>query len=289
MKPLYATGMKESWQARGSATNRGSAALAAEQRPDKDSLIRRLALAKLRELRRAGLSYREIGVQFGLGRAGGDAEADGFAFRLPPERLLTSAPSGNGDAAMFLCALDAVDQGLAFFDCSGTLLHANRAVSRALEGSPAGERLREEIQQFAGSLCRVVQLRHLNDEAVVVQLSGTTANPCGGEGTISYSGSIAITGSVSAKSKTVTVAGSIDAGKLLIQMGDAYYKADPTTASFSETFARSTTTYTAPVTLTFASETGPSYTVTATLTITVSGNGQITGVALASLTCESAL
>lgn len=124
---------------------------------------------------------------------------------------------------------------------------------------------------------------------VVVQLSGTTANPCGGEGTISYSGSIAITGSVSAKSKTVTVAGSIDAGKLLIQMGDAYYKADPTTASFSETFARSTTTYTVPVTLTFASETGPSYTVTATLTITVSGNGQITGVALASLTCESAL
>ncbi|MDQ3309717.1 MAG: hypothetical protein M3497_06280, partial [Gemmatimonadota bacterium] len=171
MKPLYATGMKESWQARGSATNRGSAALAAEQRPDRDSLIWRLALAKLRELRRAGLSYREIGVQFGLGRARDDAEAAGFAFRLPPERLLTSAPSGNGDVAMFLCALDAVDQGLAFFDCSGTLVHANRTVSRVLETSAAGDRLRAEIQQFAGSLCCVVQLRHLNGETVVEEMS----------------------------------------------------------------------------------------------------------------------
>lgn len=123
---------------------------------------------------------------------------------------------------------------------------------------------------------------------VVVPLSGTTANPCG-EGTISYSGSIAITGSVTAKSKTVTVAGSINAENLLIKMGDADYKADPTTTSFEETFARSTTTYTVPVTMAFASDDpdAPTYTVSATLTITVSGNGQITGVAVASLTCKS--
>ncbi|CAN5876109.1 hypothetical protein BH23GEM5_BH23GEM5_16890 [soil metagenome] len=171
MVPLYATSMNESWQARARATNGSITAPLKEGRPDKDSFIRRLALAKLCELRRAGLSYREIGMQFGLGRAQDSAEASGFPFRLPPERLLARAPSGNTDAAMFLCALDAVDQGLAFFDCSGTLLHANRAVSRALEGSPAGERLREEIQQFAGSLCRVVQLRHLNGEAVVEEMS----------------------------------------------------------------------------------------------------------------------
>lgn len=171
MPPLYATGMNASWQARGSAANGTGPAPADERRPEKDTLIRRLALAKLRELRRAGLSYREIGVQFGLGRAHGEAEAGGFAFRLPPERLLARAPSSNTDAAMFLCALDAVDQGLAFFDCSGTLIHANLAVSRVLETSPAGERLRAEIQQFAGSLCRVVQLRHLNGEAVVEEMS----------------------------------------------------------------------------------------------------------------------
>ena len=164
--------MSESWQARGNAANGASAALAEEkQRAGKDSLTRRLALAKLRELRRAGLSYREIGIQFGLGRAQAGAEAGGFAFRLPPERLLARAPSGNGDAAMFLCALDAVDQGLAFFDCSGTLLHANRAVSHVLDTSRDGERLRAEIQQFASSMCAVVGLRNLNDEQVVEEIS----------------------------------------------------------------------------------------------------------------------
>ena len=72
---------------------------------------------------------------------------------------------------MFLCALDAVDQGLAFFDCSGTLLHANRAVARALEASAAGERLRSEIQLFAGSLCNLVGLRHLDGEIAVEAIS----------------------------------------------------------------------------------------------------------------------
>ena len=171
MGPLYATGMSESWQAYGSATDEASAALAEERRPDKDSLVRRLALAKLRELRRAGLSYREIGVQFGLGRAKGSGKAEGEAFRLPAERLLARAPSGNTDAAMFLCALDAVEQGLAFFDCSGTLLHANRTLSRVLEMDCEGERLRAEIEQFAQSMCAVVGLRHLNGEQVVEEIS----------------------------------------------------------------------------------------------------------------------
>ena len=163
--------MSEAGQARAHAADGASTALAEEKRSDRDSLIRRLALAKLRELRRAGLTYREIGVQFGLGRAQAGTEAGGFAFRLPPERLLARAPSGNGDAAMFLCALDAVDQGLAFFDCSGTLLHANRAVARVLEASREGERLRAEIQQFASSMCAVVGLRHLDDEQVVEEIS----------------------------------------------------------------------------------------------------------------------
>lgn len=169
--PVYAIRMSESWQARGSASD-GTFGMPTEDRHAvKDTLVRRLALAKLRELRRAGLSYRQIGVQFGLGEAQGSTEEGGFAFRLPPERLLARAPSGNGDAAMFFCALDAVDQGLAFFDCSGTLIHANRAVSCVLETSPAGERLRAEIQQFASSMCAVVGLRHLNGQQAVEEIS----------------------------------------------------------------------------------------------------------------------
>ena len=171
MPPPYATAMNDSSQARGSAGDGASTAPMEERRVDKDSLVRRLALAKLRELRGAGLSYREIGVQFGLGRAQDGARAGGFAFRLPPGRLLTTAWSGNGDTATFLSALDAVDQGLAFFNCQGMLVHANRAVSRVLEAGPEGKRLRAEIEQFAGSLCRVAQLRHLDDEAVVEEMS----------------------------------------------------------------------------------------------------------------------
>ena len=143
----------------------------------KDTLVRRLALAKLRELRRAGFSYRDIGLQFGLGRGQGRAAtAGGFAFRLPPERLLAfeqnaSNGSAQHDAAVFLRALDAVDQGLVFFTCGGVLLHANRAFSKALNTCCDGERLHAEVQHFASSLCGLVKLREYGSGATVEELA----------------------------------------------------------------------------------------------------------------------
>ena len=145
--------------------------------PSKDTLVRRLALAKLRELRRAGLSYRDIGRQFGIGPSKGRVEVEGrFAFRVPPERLLAFGhPEANGsvqqDAAVFLRALDALDQGLVFFTCEGVLLHANSAFSTALNTCCEGERLQSEIQHFATLLCGLVRLRAYGSEATVEELA----------------------------------------------------------------------------------------------------------------------
>ena len=143
--------------------------------PAKDTLVRRLALAKLRELRRAGLAFREIGLQFGLGRGKGHSVGEGgFAFRLPPEQLLSFAPAGRdveADAAVFLQALDALDQGLVFFTCEGVLLHANRTFSEVLDTSCNGARLKAEVQHFASSLCGLVKLREYGTGGTVEELA----------------------------------------------------------------------------------------------------------------------
>ena len=145
-------------------------------RPAKDTLLRRLALAKLRELRRAGLSLREIGLQFGLRRGKGSSTGGGgFDFRLPPEHLLSLAPAGpNGaqaDSTVFLQALDAIDQGLVFFTCEGVLLHANQSFSGVLDACNDGARLRAEVQHFASSLCGLVKLREYGSGSTVEELA----------------------------------------------------------------------------------------------------------------------
>jgi DNA-binding CsgD family transcriptional regulator len=134
----------------------------AGRRLRRDSLGRRLALAKLRELRQAGLGYHDIAARFGASspeRAHEDGVAAGHH---APDRPHPALPARNGDAAALLRALDAMDQGLAFYDCGGALVHANRAVQRILEASPSSARLRAEIEHFAIALCGVVRLRGLS-------------------------------------------------------------------------------------------------------------------------------
>jgi DNA-binding CsgD family transcriptional regulator len=144
--------------------------------PEKDTLVRRLALAKLRELRQAGLSYREIGRRFGASQGGAQTGATRFAVRLSPERLLTgerTAPEAvrNRDAATFLRALDALEPGLAFFDCNGTLVHMNRPLRQVLEVGREAGHLRKEVQHFATSLCGIVRIRSLMNEHHVEELA----------------------------------------------------------------------------------------------------------------------
>lgn len=158
-------------------TSEGSApGTSPRTRPAKDTLVRRLALAKLRELRRAGLSFREIGLQFGLACGKGSSTAGGgFDFRLPPEHLLSLAPTGvNGaqaDATVFLQALDAIDQGLVFFTCEGVLLHANHSFFGVLDASTDRARLKAEVQHFASSLCGLVKLREYGSGGTVEELA----------------------------------------------------------------------------------------------------------------------
>lgn len=139
----------------------------------RSSLVRRLALAKLRELRRQGLSYREIGRRYG-----DPARPGGRGRRLGATQLLVARgrPDGTAEGAdgedtqLFLRALDALDQGLAFFDPAGDLLNANRPLAEILEGGD-GERLRAELQNFADSLWRLTRLRGIAGEQTVEELA----------------------------------------------------------------------------------------------------------------------
>jgi hypothetical protein len=148
---------------------------AAPRRPERETLVRRLALAKLRELRRSGLSFREIGRRYGAPKGSSGTSGPGsFARRLSPERLL-AAPAGepNGaaerDAASFLRALDALGHPLAFFSCRGEALHLSRAMEDALGRGGEGEWLRRELEHFAASACSLVRLRGLGEGSEVIE------------------------------------------------------------------------------------------------------------------------
>ena len=137
----------------------------------RNTLVRQLALAKLRELRRSGLSYREI-IRLYARERGAKEGNESFAYRLPPERLLGYRPGESAvqtDAALFLRALDAVSQPLAFYTCAGELLHANRAAYCALQEAPEAEWLRAEAEHFARSVCALVRVRNEEDESEVME------------------------------------------------------------------------------------------------------------------------
>lgn len=63
----------------------------------------------------------------------------------------------SSDRDAFLHALNALHQGIAFFECSGRPLHANRAFEQVLESS--GESFVGEINVFLRALCDLIQAR----------------------------------------------------------------------------------------------------------------------------------
>jgi DNA-binding CsgD family transcriptional regulator len=79
--------------------------------------------------------------------------------------------SCNQDAATFLRALDALEAGLAFFACEGSLVHMNRTLRDTIEHSSDAEHLRKEVQHFATSLCGIVRIRSLMQEHHVQELA----------------------------------------------------------------------------------------------------------------------
>jgi DNA-binding CsgD family transcriptional regulator len=129
---------------------------------------RRLALAKLRELRALGWSYRDIGRYFAHERSTEPTAADGSVRVVLPAHLRATAPQGAAaDHRAFLHALDMVSEGLAFFDTEGMLLHTNRALVRALQHGGAGEELQREILALARSLgARVRRGRESSGEMI---------------------------------------------------------------------------------------------------------------------------
>lgn len=68
------------------------------------------------------------------------------------------------DQLAFLRIMDALQPGIGFVACDGTVLFANRAMRDVVEGGRAGEVLRREIERFVKSLC--TQVRALRPEAV---------------------------------------------------------------------------------------------------------------------------
>lgn len=146
--------------------------------------MRRLALAKLRELRTAGLSYSQIGRCYSGRKNGDPAGSGGPEHCVSPERLLTARGAGqeetrSGDATLFLRALDALEQPLAFFTCEGDLLHANRAMRHRFDCGPEAERMRAEVEHFATSTCSLVELRAMNEIEAVAEGVSVQEVPAG--------------------------------------------------------------------------------------------------------------
>jgi hypothetical protein len=146
------------------------------RRAAKDRLVRRLALLKLCELRRAGMSRSEIRLRLGMeGDMGPMVNPASSGLSLPFEPLFGVALANGGpqagDQRAFLAALDALYQGIAFFSGSGTPLHTNRALAGLLKCPTEGERLRAELQHFAASLTRLIRLRELANEPHVEELA----------------------------------------------------------------------------------------------------------------------
>jgi DNA-binding CsgD family transcriptional regulator len=123
-------------------------------------LVRRLALAKFRELRCAGLGMSEIVAQFGDTWSGVRVEV-GRERRVRGSGSARDRSGPHADSGAFVCALDVVDQGLAFFTRDGVQVHTNRALERALASVADAAPLRAELEQFAVTVAGVVRLRRL--------------------------------------------------------------------------------------------------------------------------------
>jgi DNA-binding CsgD family transcriptional regulator len=121
------------------------------------TLVRRLALLKLRDLRAAGLSFSEIGRRFGAASGAGTVGPSGFEYRLRPERLLLASVA-PADTLTFMRTLDLVHDGLAFFNLSETLVFANAAFRRF---GNDGRTSTFEIAHFVHTLATLAHARHM--------------------------------------------------------------------------------------------------------------------------------
>jgi len=139
-------------------------------------LIRRLALEKLQELRQAGLSYEDIHERYrnvppDWERTQTSPEFAVARDRSPRTDSLVHVTQRTDDAMVFLRTLDALEQGVAFFDVRGNLVYLNRTFRRMMAGSTDATHLTQELNLFAMAMSGVVQLRQLKNEHHVQQLA----------------------------------------------------------------------------------------------------------------------
>ena len=125
--------------------NRGSS----RQSPD---WVRALALERVRELKRAGWSYREI------------ARAHGWNGPRP-----RSQPTARGLDAAFASALDTVAQGMAFYDMCGNLVYRNRWLHKAMQ-MPNGDLLAQALADFVCEMRKLATRRDIVREPQVDRL-----------------------------------------------------------------------------------------------------------------------
>jgi DNA-binding CsgD family transcriptional regulator len=124
-------------------------------RPGRNTLERRLALAHIRELRRRGLSYLEIGRRFRApeGEYGTNSAGTPSNRRRPPSHaapLPAAALAGRpGDR---IRVFDVTPGGVAVFDRSGALVYLNRELAQMLGAEGGAGELQAELLRFAASL-----------------------------------------------------------------------------------------------------------------------------------------
>jgi DNA-binding CsgD family transcriptional regulator len=128
-------------------------------------LVRRLALIKLQELRRMGLSYLEIGRRYG--RSVGEHASPHDGSDAAARRLIVPRAATASETVVFLRALDAVEQGLAFYSPCGTLLHANRRFHESF--NDPGENAEREIQLLVRSVDAITRIRGISGSGEVAE------------------------------------------------------------------------------------------------------------------------
>lgn len=95
-----------------------------------------------------------------------------------PSHSLSFLQAGQGspslapfpeDGALLTRALDALREGLVFYDLEERPLHANATLRRILSEQPDAEEIRREIRRFAESLGPLVRRSHGEDEELAVR------------------------------------------------------------------------------------------------------------------------
>ena len=139
----------------------------------RNTTVRRLAVAHVRELRAVGYCYREIGRRFRYPDLP-EWESSSTTIRASLHRFLDSVPTcvpGAPDQHAFARALDLVTTGLAFFDLGERLVVANETLKQLLAGSPEATQLTREINHFVHSMATLVHARRMEQAEEVTQLA----------------------------------------------------------------------------------------------------------------------